>query len=163
MAKRLTGILVAAALFSVGAAAPAAAAPTSVSCAAPAQLKATIAEVNLISATTSTALTNIPQAKVNFVQGGAAASCVIVRFSAETLADGTPGAMLVQAILDGVSIALPGEVRFGVEDEATVARSYDFIFKQVAPGSHELQMQYRSSNGVNVLMGPRTTSVLSQP
>lgn len=161
MAKILGGVLVATALFSVGIVAPAQAAATAVNCTAPTKLRAIIAETGLTSFTNSQTFRNIPQTLVSFTQGGAVASCVIVRFSAEAGANGAGFIMEVRAILDGVTEALPISVRFGEGTE--VARFYEFIFKQVAPGAHTLRMQFRSNNGVSTFVSNRTTVVLYAP
>jgi hypothetical protein len=162
MTKISGSVLVGIVLFSVGMVTALQAAQTGVSCPTPMRLKAIIGENGQTTFATATTFATIPQTTVNFVQGGTVASCVAVRFSGETGAAGV-GFMEVRAVLDGVTIAPPGAVRFGVSEGTEVARSYEFIFKQVAPGAHVLRMEFRSSNGVSTFVSNRTTSVLFQP
>lgn len=90
----------------------------------------------------STTFGNVPETSVNFVQGGAKASCVIVRFSATTFG----AKMMVRAFLDGVTVSIPDEVLFSSGDNNGLggAHSFEFVFRSVAPGSHIVRMQYRS-------------------
>jgi hypothetical protein len=55
-----------------------------------------------------------------------------LRFSAEAGVSLSPTVMIIWALLDGVTAALPSQVNFGVSEDATVARSCDFIFPSVA-------------------------------
>src|SRR5689334_18936441 len=56
--------------------------------------------------TTSTTFVALPGAAINFVQGGASASCVIVQFSAAVITS-TNAQLTIQATLDGTTNALP--------------------------------------------------------
>ena len=112
---------------------------------------------NFIADTTSTTFVNLGQTRVIFTQ--ATAGCVIVRFSAEAGNTGA-GVMLVRAILDGVDVALPSQVSFAFNDNFGTARSYEFIFPNVAPGSHSVRMQFHSGDGPTVFVNNRTTTVL---
>jgi len=164
MTNRLIGPLLCSALFFLASLAPtpALAAATSVNCnPAPTKLRAIVGD-DVITFTSSTTHVNLAQTRINFTQGGTGPSCVIVRFSAE--AGAGPGPWLeLRAVLDGVTVALPPAVRFGINEGSEVARSYDFIFPSVAPGMHTLQMQFRSSNGTSVFISDRTTIVLHKP
>src|SRR4029079_4621956 len=84
--------------------------------------------------THSTTPDNFSSNTVNFMQG-AGGGCVIARFSA--MAQGSNFyPVAVRAIIDGATVALPGEVVFsdGVDEEAQV-RAFDFIFASVAAGT----------------------------
>jgi len=98
---------------------------------------------------------------VNFTQGGASASCVIVRFS--TIATGSSGNVLsVAALLDGSTQGLPFDMPFSDGgDSIGQARSFDFIFPGVAPGNHSVRMKFRSRLGAghNVSIGPHNIIV----
>ena len=165
MTNRLIGPLLCGVLFSLACLAPtpAPAAGTNLNCnPAPTKLRALVGEFGPTTFSSSTTYANLAQTRVNFIQGGTGPSCVIVRFSAE--AGAGPGPWLeLRAVLDGVTVALPPTVRFGINEGSEVARSYDFIFPSVGPGNHTLQMQFRSSNGTSVFISNRSTIVLHKP
>ncbi len=99
--------------------------------------------------TTSTTFVDVPNSTVFFNEGGAGSSCVIVTFTAETFA---PDSRLLQvrARLDNSVTASPGVVQLSGDDDedrdGRWARShaFTFIFPSVAPGSHDVRMQFRS-------------------
>src|SRR5689334_23772179 len=92
----------------------------------------------------STTFVNVPQGVVNFTQGGAAPSCVIVSLSAQPSASGG-GILTVRAVLDGAA-GLPNEANFSDgNDSANQVRSFDFIFPSVAPGAHSVRIQFKTS------------------
>lgn len=110
---------------------------------------------------TSTTFGNIPEAAVNFTQGGSKASCVVVRFSAVTYtaSDG----LKVRALMDTNIQAVPPEVYYSIYNAGTAARSYDFVFPNVKPGPHTIRMQFRSNDGTLVTIHEHTTIVQSAP
>src|SRR4051794_30911521 len=75
---------------------PASGASRTVNC-GPAKLKI-LTSNSIASNTTSTAYIDIPEATLNFIQGGPEPSCVIVRFSAETFAKGN--GITIRPLLD---------------------------------------------------------------
>jgi hypothetical protein len=80
---------------------------------------------------------------VNFTFAGDVNSCVIVSFSAQAYA---PFGRLiwVRALLDGRP-SIDGQIAFAAEDGAFAqARSYSFLFRSVAPGPHQVFLEYRS-------------------
>jgi hypothetical protein len=97
--------------------------------------------------TLSTTYVDIPEATLNFVQGGDVASCVIVRFSAEAFAK--DNGVSVRPLLNVATTALPDEVAFaGMECIPTVgcttrAHAFEFVFPRVKPGKHLLRMQFK--------------------
>jgi hypothetical protein len=100
------------------------------------------------SPTSSTSFINIPETTISFTQGGAAASCVLVRFSASTFGANGIDVIDVRAFLDNATAALPASI--GVRGESDVTgypRSFEFVFPSVAPGSHVLRMQFKSEKG----------------
>ena len=103
--------------------------------------------------THSTTPVNFLANNVNFVQGGASASCVIVRFSAH--AEGNSGnTVVVRAVMDGATLGLQPDMLFSDGgDLVTQARSFDFIFPNVAPGNHSIRVQFRSPSGNDVSIG----------
>jgi hypothetical protein len=113
--------------------------------------------------TSSQTFQDFSEAQLVFVQGGAGPSCVVVRFSAEAGASLSPNAVVVRARLDSVTSAVPDGVVFGVSEDYQVARSYEFIFPNVAPGRHVVKMQFRSANGGTVFIGIHSTIVLHTP
>jgi hypothetical protein len=137
------------------------AAPVSVTC-APTKMRIMASSLPNTN-TTNTTFKTVPEAIVTFTQGGTSPSCVVVRFSAETNVPGGAGIGRVRALLDNVTAAVPDEVQFSGADIAGLARAYDFVFPSVAPGSHVLRMQFRSSNGQSVFLDRHTTIVQHAP
>lgn len=132
-------------LFAVLTPAAAPAAPVNGVC-SPTKMKYSASAKNS-SQTTSTTFVNIPEAGFNFVQGGSSASCVLVRFSAET-AIGTNQILIVRAFLDNTTAALPAEAVYSSgRGDDNGARVFEFVFPSVAPGSHLVRMQFRSFFG----------------
>lgn len=129
-------------------AALAASTPKTVDC-SPTKMK--ILTSQAISTTTSKTYADVTEATLNFTQGGATATCVIVRFSAQAFSkeDG----VTVRPLLDVSTKALPPEVALaGMECIPTVgctSRSYsfEFVFPRVAPGNHLLRMQFKAGLG----------------
>jgi hypothetical protein len=112
--------------------------------------------------TTSGTFVNIPEAAVNFHQGGVSASCVIVRFSAEAYSNNL---VIVRAYLDRTTAALPNEVIYTGHDPNFLVRvrSYEFVFPSVAPGNHTVRMQFRSGDGESALVTRYNTIVQFAP
>jgi hypothetical protein len=80
---------------------------------------------------------------VGFTVAGTVNRCVIVSFSAQAYA---PAGRLiwVRALLDRRP-SIDGEIAFAAEDgNFAQARSYSFLFPSVAPGSHQVFVEYRS-------------------
>jgi hypothetical protein len=80
---------------------------------------------------------------VDFTAGGAVSTCVIVSFSAQAYAP--LGRLIwVRAILDGAP-SVDGQIAFAAEDgNFAQARIYNFLFPSVAPGAHQVFLEYRS-------------------
>jgi hypothetical protein len=94
----------------------------------------------------STTYQNLPETSITFTQGGAAASCVIAIFSTEGFSP-TDVNVMIRAVMDGVTLGLPNEVRFMGDDPVLYnTHTMTFIFPQVAPGSHTLRIQYKRTN-----------------
>jgi hypothetical protein len=111
--------------------------------------------------TTSTSYVDLPQARVAFHQGGASPSCVLVRFSAAANASRNMG---FRAMLDGnAGIPFEGQISDGV-DKGPNVRRFTFIFPDVSPGGHVLQMQYQmTSQGGFADMNAHNTIVQFRP
>lgn len=128
-----------------------ASAPAAVVTCSPTQMKILASDEDQSGTSTSTSFQNIYQGYVSFTQGGAGASCVLVRFSATTI--GVTGeAVQIRAFLDGLTPAFPAEMTYSYSNAGTVfgPHSFDFIFPSVAPGSHFVRMQFRSAGGGQV-------------
>src|SRR5690349_7692512 len=98
--------------------------------------------------TTSFSFVNIPETQIVFTQGGATASCVLVRFSANTYGANNIDVVNVRAVLDNTTSALPGSISVRSESDIVgFPRSFEFIFPKVTPGSHVLRMQFSSDKG----------------
>jgi hypothetical protein len=114
--------------------------------------------------TRSTDFVNVPETVVKFTVGGTAASCVLVRYSAETNAPGGSGGMDVKLVLDGTTDALPGIVAW-THDHGGLGlsvQSFEFIYPAVLPGTHTARLQWRSTDGRPVQLGKRTLTVTHQ-
>jgi hypothetical protein len=105
---------------------------------------------------TSDVFGNIPEAAINFVQGGNSPSCVIVKFSAVTFGD----QLLIRALLDGVAVPVPDEVLYSSGDSQGDAHSFYFVFPSVAPGNHTIRMQYRLANTPGAAIVQRHTTLV---
>lgn len=138
------------------AAAPAA--PVNFTC-SPTKVKGSVSALDT-GTTTSPAFVNIPEATVAFKQGGTTASCVIVRFSAHAFADAGLS-LVIRAYLDNTTAALPAEVTYATGENLPGggARSYEFVFPNVAPGNHLVRMQFRSATGDFAVLVLRHTTV----
>jgi len=128
----------------------AAAAPTTGSC-SPTEMKFIASDPTFFE-TKSTEFVNLPQAAINFTQGGNRSSCVIVSVSAASFAaartPGTPTPMTVRVMLDDETPGLPGQVDFSDGgDGGNQVRSFDFIFTEVAPGKHTMHVQFKADPG----------------
>jgi hypothetical protein len=111
-----------------------------------------------VAATQSTTFVNVANAVVSFTVGGTAASCVFVRYAAETDAPAGPGGIDVRLLLDGTTVALPGTVSWVRDHEfdGFSAQSFEFIVPTVSPGSHVARVQWRSIDGQSIQFGVRT-------
>jgi len=127
----------------------------------PTKVKGTVSDLTNTS-TVSGTFVHIAEAVVPFLQGGVSASCVIVRFSAETYSHNIA---IVRAYLDKTTAALPNEVIYtGTDANFLVrARSYEFVFPSVAPGNHTVRMQFRSGDGEIVTVSRYNTTVHFAP
>jgi hypothetical protein len=80
---------------------------------------------------------------------------VIVTFTAVLTVDNAW--MYVKATLDGKNPLDPAAGLWRVI--AQESRTAVFVFRNVAPGNHTIAMKFRSSNGGNVTVYNRTTTV----
>jgi hypothetical protein len=109
--------------------------------------------------TTSMTFVDIPKAAVEFISGGN--RCVLAHFSAETIAPGNE-AILVQMVLDGVTIFKPGPVTWVATDGSAIhsVLSFEFFVGAIAPGVHTAKVQWRSQNGNAIQLTNRTLIVV---
>jgi hypothetical protein len=147
----LCGLLIFGATLSV-----ADAAGTIIGC-TPNRTKINVASIEA-DATGSATFVNIAEGAVSFTVGGTKASCVLVRFSAETISDNT--GVVIRPFLDNITAPLRGEVRYsGHDGDSYGAHAYDFVFPSVPPGNHVVRMQFRGETGVGVTVIHYTTIV----
>jgi hypothetical protein len=112
--------------------------------------------------TTSTTYVDVPNMSVTFVQGRA--GCVLVNFSAWTFAPGD-ALLFVEALMDGVTVAAPGEVQLSGDDDEDVdgswarAHAFNFAIPAVSAGSHTIKIQFRSYDGKMVFIHRRSLMV----
>ncbi len=99
--------------------------------------------------TSSSSFVDVPNSTVTFGQGGTTSGCVIVTFTAEAFAPGNR-LLQVRAILENSVVAAPGNVQFSGDDDEegddrwARSHAFTFIFPSVAPGLHNVRMQFRS-------------------
>jgi hypothetical protein len=109
--------------------------------------------------TSSPSFLPIAQTGISFQQGGTTNGCVNLSFSAESLA---PGATLmeVRAVLNGSVEASPGRVYFAQGDDVLRSHAFNFLFPNVPPGPHRVEVHFRSTGEPGtVRVGMRTTMV----
>jgi hypothetical protein len=117
---------------------------------------------SLEGSTASTAFVAIPETTVSFVQGGTAPGCIVVRFSGEALV--CCSGMLIRAVLDNKFLAHPRKVNFLTEAIGGISgHTFEFLFPRVTPGTHTIQMQYRSEFGDDVFLSRYNTVVNYRP
>jgi|GEM_PF-4212268 len=139
---------------------PPLAAPIVGSC-QPARVKF-VSELNERS-TSSLSFVNMPGTTINFIQGGASNSCVIVDFSAD-VATGSGTKMVVAATLDNVlGGANPNSRQFVADSQLFQSHAGSFIFTAVAPGAHTVRIKWRSQTGVLVVVVGSNTIVHHAP
>ena len=120
--------------------APAHAEKQSVDC-SPTRVRAIMSEFE--NSTDKTTFRTLQEGSLTFTQGGTAPSCVIVHFSAQIDSDCL---LTIRAFLDNTTAALPPEVELTSFLGDVSARSFSFVFPNVAPGSHTLRMQFHILN-----------------
>jgi hypothetical protein len=115
--------------------------------------------------TRSTSFVNVPEAKVSFTQHGTNPDCIIVSFTAQSFAPANRGLLMVRAVLDGSTVLEPGQQQLSGDDDEDFdgrwARSHGFTWavNNVSPGSHEIQIEFRSFYGDRVFIHQHTTTV----
>jgi hypothetical protein len=135
---------IAAALF-IGAPADGNAGTTVIDC-SPSKTRIVMAPGGIVN-DTAAAFVAVPGATTIFTQGGTAKSCVIVVFSAGVA---TNGLLAIRAVLDAAVVANPSIATYISQNNTEEARSRTFIFKNVAPGAHDITIQY-STNAATIL------------
>jgi uncharacterized phage protein gp47/JayE len=116
------------------------------------------------SSTTSSAFATIPGMSVTFTIPGSATSCIVAEYSGQAFAPS--GALInIQAVLDGASVAAPGEVQLAGDTDENAnsewSRSYamQFAWPSVAPGTHTVTIQWRSFFSSSVFINKGTMVV----
>lgn len=113
--------------------------------------------------TTSTTFINLPEATINFSQGGSKASCVMVVFTG-MVAVGNNGQLFVRATLDQDIVGLPNLFQIiALSNNFSHTHTATFIFPSVAPGPHKLRVEFSSGNGQSVGIGRHNTVVHYAP
>lgn len=114
-------------------------------------------------ASSSTTFVSIPGSSLTFVQGGTRPSCVVIRFSGASSVVGN-NVSHIQAVLNDVTAADPGQVQFSGENIGSVSHAFDFFLPNVAPGSHTVRMMIRVDSPTdNVFIDERTLIVQHAP
>ena len=111
-------------------------------------------------ATLAATYINVSDGAVSFVQGGRSAGCIAVHFEAQSAGTGSE-VLYVRALLDGTAM-FPAEIAFAGHDVVPAAHGFTWE-GATAPGSHTVQIQYRSSDGqAYVFIEPHLTTVQHQ-
>lgn len=111
---------------------------------------------------TSTAFVDIPGMLVSFSIPGALSTCLTVHYSGQTFAPGgATGLMVVRAVLDDALIGHPGEVQMVGGNAGPYSNSHanQWVYTNVAPGFHQVKMQFRSFFGSSVSINKGTMTV----
>jgi GTPase SAR1 family protein len=104
-------------------------------------------------------LKNVPDTRIRFTQGGNGNGCVVVRFSGVASAS-DPNWIALRVVMDGNVIGEPGQVQFeGSTFVIARARSFEFVFPNVAPGKHTIVVQWNAFLNAPAYMSDRTTVV----
>jgi hypothetical protein len=107
-------------------------------------------------------MVDVPDMSITYTQGKT--GCVLASFSAFTFAPGD-ALLFVQAILDGATVAAPGEVQLSGDDDEegdghwARSHSFTFAFPSVSAGSHTIKVQFRSFDGKIVFVHKRSLAV----
>jgi hypothetical protein len=101
----------------------------------------------------------VPEATINFSQGGTKPSCVIVHFSGHAFSP-VGNTLVLRAVLNNTTAGLPAQIQFTANDpNFYTTRTAIFIFHNVPPGTHQIKMQFRSGGGDKVEIGVHNTLV----
>jgi hypothetical protein len=116
---------------------------------------------NLLSPSNNTIFKAMTETTVTFVQGGTAPGCVMVHFSAEVVS----GSPVIRAVLDGTTMGQPNEVELDTHNPTNItARSFLFIFTGVAPGRHNVRIEFRGQfAGESTQVRRKNTVVMYTP
>jgi hypothetical protein len=107
-------------------------------------------------ATNSANFSSVTGTSISFRQGGIRSGCVALSLSAEAVAPGHT-AMEVRAVLNGGVEAAPGIVSFTRGDATFSPRSFTFVFTNVPPGSHQVEIQFRNAGAAGTVRVGRLT------
>ena len=119
--------------------------------------KTAYVESDFENATLAATYINVSDGAVSFVQGGRSAGCIAVHFEAQSAGTGSE-ILYVRALLDGTAM-FPAEIAFAGHDVVEAAHGFTWE-GAAAPGSHTVQIQYRSSDGqAYVFIEPHVTTV----
>jgi hypothetical protein len=104
--------------------------------------------------TTSSTFIDMVDMQDTFTQGGRAPACVVVSFSSETIGS-VNATMVIRALLDGTISPSPAEITVFQADaelgRGTGARTANFVFPSVAPGTHTVKIQFREIGGEDLV------------
>lgn len=102
--------------------------------------------------TFSTTFVDVINSPTSFRQKGSGPGCAILNFSAQAWPSGNTNLIYIQALLDGVTPSLAGEIQFNAGPETySDAHSYNFVFPSVAPGLHVVKVQMRTLDAANTV------------
>src|SRR4029079_5313828 len=109
--------------------------------------------------TTVEGFVNIPETQIAFVQGVSTPSCVIVQFTTMLNVDSN-SVFEVRAVLDQNTIGLPNLFQLAAfGNTLSQTHTANFIFPNVAPGTHRIRMQFGTTNGQLISVDRHNTIV----
>lgn len=123
-----------------------------------APLQCNMSKASMINAAgrSTTSMGFIHLATVNFRQGGSAAACVVVQFSAQANADG--GFLQIQVLLDDIP-----QSSMNFADTGAASHSVMLPIDSVFPGTHSAKISIRSVTGTTVNIERYTLAVFYVP
>lgn len=121
-------------------------------------VKVIASDLNSVTNITEPNFKPVSDTAMSFVQGGTAPGCVMVHFSAEL-----SGSPVIRAVLDNTILGLPNEVRLDTQDADVTARSFLFIFTGIAPGRHNVRLEFRGQFGESNQLRKKNTAVMYVP
>ena len=123
-----------------------------------APLQCNMSKASMINAAgrSTTSMDFVHLATVNFRQGGSAAACVVVQFSAQANADG--GFLQIGVLLDDIL-----QTTMNFADTGAASHSVMFPIGSVFPGTHSAKISMRSVSGTTVNIQSFTLAVFHVP
>ena len=106
-------------------------------------------EANDVACATSTSWSNVPGMFTSFTQNGSVTKPVIVMFSAQIGGLGDTHYLVIRLLIDNVvQPGMGSETTFNYSSDPARTGAVNFISGQVAPGAHDVKLQYKVNTGL---------------